>query len=161
MRIPLTSLRSLDLRDIRAIELRTDRVDRGSILVSDLAFSSWSRGTTTLPALPRLSIADAPVIQEGDSGTRTADFVVTLSRPSRHAVTAHVETSGFFFDPEIVVPLAREVTFAPGQTRRTVSVTIRANTSPQPDQQFNVALTTARNAALFDPWATGTVLDDD
>ena len=65
---------------------------------SDLAFNSWSRGTTTLPALPRLSIADVSAIQEGDSGTRTADFVMTLSRPSRHAVTAHVETSGFFFD---------------------------------------------------------------
>lgn len=161
VRIPLGMLRSLDLRDVRAVELRTDRVPRGSVLVSDLAFSSWSRGTTTLPSLPRLSIADAPAIEEGDSGTRTADFVLTLSRPSARPVTAHVETSGFFFDPEIVVPLAQQVTFEPGQTRRTVSVSIRANTSPQADQKFNVAVTTPVNAALFDPWASGIVLDDD
>jgi hypothetical protein len=161
VRIPMAMLRSLDVDDIRAVELRTDRIAQGAIFVSDLAFSRWSRGTTTLPALPSLSVSDTPTVREGDSGTRTADFVVTLSRPSRSRVTVHAETSGFFFDPEIVSPLAEELTFEPGQTRKTISVEIHGNTTPQSDQPFNVALTTPQNAALNDAWGTGLALDDD
>lgn len=96
--------------DIRAIEFRSNRVSQGTVFVSDLAFSNWSRGRTTLPSMPRLSIADAPVIRES---AKTADFVVSLSKPSSLPVTVHVETSGFSYDPEIITPIAEDLTFPP------------------------------------------------
>ncbi|MGW6278461.1 Calx-beta domain-containing protein [Kribbella sp. NPDC055071] len=161
VRIPLSRLRAVDLHAIRTIELRTDRIPHAAVFVSDLAFSRWSPGTTTLPSLPRLSIADAPTIEEGDRGSRTVEFAVTLSRPSSIPVTVHAETSGFFFDPAIVTPVAKELTFAPGQTVRPFSVVVHGNDVAQSDQHFNVALSVPHNAALADAWAAGTVLDDD
>jgi hypothetical protein len=44
------------------------------------------------------------------------------------------------------------VTFAPGQLRKTVTVQVHGNTTPQPDQRFNTTLATPHNAVLADAW---------
>lgn len=152
VRIPLKTT------DLKAVELRT--TNEGRIFISDLALSTPSRGRTTINQLPRISVADAAPIAEGNNTTQ-ANFTVTLNRPSHQQVTVHAETAGFTADPEIVLPLTTTVTFAPGETSKTVAVQIRGNTTAQPDQDFKLALAVPRNAITDDAWATGKVLDDD
>ncbi|MFC9687767.1 hypothetical protein ACFTSF_04455 [Kribbella sp. NPDC056951] len=161
---PKTLLRTvripLKTRALKAVELRTDRTSTGRIFISDLALSTPSRGRTTINQLPRISVADAAPIAEGNSTTKV-DFTVTLSRSSHQPITVHAETAGFTADPEIVRPLSTTITFAPGETRKTVAVQIHGNTTAQPDQDFKLALAVPRNAITDDAWATGKVLDDD
>ncbi|MFB6720167.1 hypothetical protein ACFCV3_08415 [Kribbella sp. NPDC056345] len=161
---PKTLLRTvripLKTTDLKAVELRTDRTTEGRIFISDLALSTPSRGRTTINHLPRISVADAAPIAEGNNTTEV-NFTVTLNRPSHQQITVHAETAGFTADPEIVLPLRTTITFAPGETRKTVAVQIRGNTTAQPDQDFKLALAVPRNAITDDAWATGKVLDDD
>ncbi len=159
---PKTLLRTvripLKTTNLKAVELRT--TNEGRIFISGLALSTPSRGRTTLNQLPRISVADAAPIAEGNN-TAKVNFTVTLNRPSHQQVTVHAETAGFTADPEIVLPLTTTIAFAPGETRKTVAVQIRGNTTAQPDQDFKLALAVPRNAITDDAWATGKVLDDD
>ncbi|GAB3937999.1 hypothetical protein GCM10029976_051850 [Kribbella albertanoniae] len=159
---PKTLLRTvripLKTTNLKAVELRT--ANEGRAFISDLALSTPSRGRTTLNQLPRISVSDAAPVAEGNSATKV-NFTVTLNRPSHQQVTVHAETAGFTADPEIVLPLTTTITFVPGETRKTVAVQIRGNTTAQPDQDFKLALAVPRNAITDDAWATGKVLDDD
>jgi hypothetical protein len=160
VRIPAAALKGIDLRDVRAIELRTDRASSGSVFVSDLAFSrpglGWS-GPARL--LPRLSASDVKV-QEGDSGVKNVDFWVTMSRPRIRPVTVYAETSGGEFG-DVIGDVVRHLVFKPGQTRQKVTVPIKANTRDGDDLPFNLVLSAPRDGLLADSFGSGLVLDDD
>ncbi|TWD74773.1 hypothetical protein FB561_6205 [Kribbella amoyensis] len=159
VRIPLTSLKGLDLRDVRAVELRTDRVARGSVFVSDLGFGKPGLGRPA-PAslLPKLSASSVKVV-EGDSGTRNVDFWVTMSRPSIRPVSVSVETNGDL--GTVVGEVSWQLVFEPGQTRQRVTVPVTANTRDGYDLLFNLVLSTPRDALLAESFGRGSVLDDD
>ncbi|WP_329002468.1 hypothetical protein OHA18_04995 [Kribbella sp. NBC_00709] len=159
VRIPVSSLKGIDLRDVRAVELRTDRVAIGSAYVSDLAFSSPGLGLSA-PAvlLPKLSASNVTV-KEGDKGTRMIDFWVTMSRPSIRPVSVYVETNGDL--GETVGDVARQLVFKPGQVRQKVSVLITANTRDSYDLPFSLVLSVPHNGLLNESFGHGLVLDDD
>jgi hypothetical protein len=159
VRIPVASLKGVNLRDVRAVELRTDRVAQGSVYVSDLAFSSPSAGLSA-PArlLPRLS-ASSVTVKEGNTGTRSMDFWVTLSRPSIRPVSVYVETNGELGDT--VGDLARKLVFKPGQVRQKVSVPVVANTRDSYHVPFSLVLSAPREGLLDRSFGHGLVLDDD
>jgi hypothetical protein len=158
VRIPVSSLKGVDLRDVRAVELRTDRVAGGSAYVSDLAFSSPSLGFSG-PAvlLPKLS-ASSVTVKEGDRGTRSMDFWVTLSRPSIRPVSVYVETNGELRASEGV---ARRLVFEPGQMRHKVPVTIEGNTRDSYDVPFDLVLSVPHGGLLDKSFGRGLVIDDD
>ncbi|TCO45459.1 Calx-beta domain-containing protein [Kribbella antiqua] len=159
VRIPVSSLKGVDLRDVRAVELRTDRVARGSAYVSDLAFSSPGLGFSAPAALlPRLSASNVTV-KEGDSGTKNMDFWVTLSRPSIRQVKVYVETNGEL--GETVGDVTRQLLFKPGQVRQKVSVPVAGNKRDSYDLPFSLVLSAPREALLDRPFGHGLVVDDD
>ncbi|WP_433161127.1 Calx-beta domain-containing protein [Kribbella sp. CA-247076] len=159
VRIPVGSLKGVDLRDVRAVEVRTDRVARGSAYLSDVAFSSPGVGLSA-PArlLPQLSASNVTV-QEGDRGTRAMDFWVTLSRPSIRPVSVYVETSGDL--GETVGDVTRQVVFKPGQVRQKVSVPVTGNTQKGFDVPFDLVLSAPREGLLNRSFGHGLVLEDD
>jgi hypothetical protein len=54
------------------------------------------------------------------------------------------------------------VTFAPGETVRTITVLVTGDTDPEPHEQFTVTLTQASgNVQIVVPSAQGTILNDD
>ncbi|MEV5964123.1 Calx-beta domain-containing protein [Kribbella sp. NPDC051952] len=159
VRIPLTSLKGVDLRDVRAVELRTDKVARGSAYVSDLAFSSPGLGFSAPAALlPKLSASDVTV-KEGDKGTKSMDFWVTMSRPSIRPVSVYVESNGEL--GETVGAVAKQLVFKPGQVRQKVSVPVTANTRDSYDLPFNLVLSVPREGLLDSSFGHGLVIDDD
>ena len=159
VRIPLAGLRGVDLRDVRAVELRTDRTRTGAVFLSDLTFGRPSLGRSGPSRLPRLSVPVDVRTTEGDTGTRSADFTIVMSRPSRQPVSVHAELFGDV--GSAITPVSRRVVLAPGRTRAKVSVPITPNTRDDEDSRFSLVLSVPHNALVADSFATGTVLDDD
>lgn len=159
VRIPVGTLKGVDLRDVRTVELRTDRVATGSAYVSDLAFSTPGLGLSA-PAvlLPKLSASNVTV-KEGDKGTHTVDFWVRMSRPSIRPVSVYVETNGDL--GESIGEVSRHLVFKPGQVRQKVTVPITGNTRDSYDLPFSLVLSAPHDALLDESFGHGLVLDDD
>jgi carbon monoxide dehydrogenase subunit G len=123
------------------------------------------RGVGTIlndEGVPSLSIDDVSVT-EGDGGTVNATFTVTLSAPSGQTVTVHYATAdGTAMAPGDYTAVDDTLlSFAPGETTKTVMVTVQGDTLDEPDEAFSASLTDAVNAAIADGQGTGTIIDDD
>ena len=113
--------------------------------------------------LPTLSIADPAPQNEGNAGTSTLTFNVTLSPSSASTVTVRVDTADgtATAGSDYVAIVNQTVTFAPGQTSMPVVVTINGDTTVESDETFFVNLSAPTNATIADGQATGTILNDD
>ncbi|MFC9687763.1 hypothetical protein ACFTSF_04435 [Kribbella sp. NPDC056951] len=158
VRIPLAGL-PLDLRDVRSVEIRTDRVARGTAYLADLSFSTPSLSHWRPRMLPVLSVADVDMV-EGDSGPRTADFKVRLSRVSPRPVTFWAEASGDFIS-DVVEPFHARVTIPAGHRSATIKVPLRPNKRDGDDVTFIMVLSGSTDAMIGRSLADGIVRDDD
>lgn len=117
--------------------------------------------TVTVSPLPTLSIADASV-DEGDAGTKTLSFVVTLSAASATTVTVDFVTAdGTATAGSDYQAAGGTLNFAPGVTSQNVTVTINGDTLHETDETFTVTLSNAAGARVTDGSATGSILNDD
>ncbi|MBV9495282.1 MAG: right-handed parallel beta-helix repeat-containing protein, partial [Acidobacteria bacterium] len=110
---------------------------------------------------PVVSIGDVSQA-EGNSGTSGFTFNVTLSAPSEKTVTVSYATSnGTATAGSDYVAATGTVTFAPGVTTQTVTITVLGDTANEPNETFNVTLSSAVNATIGTAVGTGTIVDDD
>ncbi|MBM7789208.1 choice-of-anchor P family protein [Tenggerimyces flavus] len=108
-----------------------------------------------------LSIGDVSV-PEGDSGTTSATFAVTLDEASPEPVTVRFTTSdGTATAPSDFVATSGEVTFAPGAISQQIVVPVVGDTAVEPDETFTVNLSAATGATIADGQGVGTIVDDD
>jgi chitinase len=114
------------------------------------------------PAAPTLSIADVSVA-EGDSGSTTATFTVTLSAASADTVTVDfattddtAKTGGGDYDAA-----SGTLSFAPGTTTQTIDVTVHGDTVTEANELFDVTLSNPVNATLATAVAVATITNDD
>ena len=116
----------------------------------------------TAPVVPpTLSIANAAVA-EGNSGTSTMAFTVTLSRATDKAVTVGYSTAnGTATAGQDYTATAGTLTFAAGTTSQKVNVAITGDTAVEPTETFTVKLANPGNATLGTATATGTITNDD
>ena len=106
-----------------------------------------------------LSVADAEATEEEDG---TMDFVVTLAPAASDAVTVDYATSdGTATAGEDYAATSGTLTFAAGDTTKTISVPIVDDAADDGGETFTLSLGNASGAALGDAEATGTILDDD
>lgn len=114
-------------------------------------------------ALPTVSIGTPATVFEGNTGTKVITFPVTLTNASDQTITVHYATA----DGTATVAgndyLAKSgnVTFAPGETTKNVSITIKGDTTAEANETFTVTLTAPTTATLGTAVATGTIGDDD
>ncbi|MFT3807111.1 Calx-beta domain-containing protein [Arenimonas sp.] len=115
-------------------------------------------GVTT----PTLSIADVS-ISEGNSGTKSATFTVTLSAAASAAVTYDIATSNgtATAGSDYVASSLAAQSIAAGQTSKTFSVTINGDTTAESDETFTVTLANPSGATVADGSAVGTITNDD
>lgn len=110
---------------------------------------------------PSLSISDATVV-EGNSGTQTATFTVTLSAASASTVTVNYATAnGTATAGSDYAATNGTLTFAPGETTKTVSVTVNGDTLFESNETYFVNLSNPSNATLNDSQGLGTITNDD
>jgi hypothetical protein len=116
--------------------------------------------TATVAGLPSLSINNVTVT-EGDSGAVPATFTVTLTSPSSQAVTVDYFTSdGTATAPSDYQPTLGTLTFTPGQTTRTITVSVNGDLVPEPAETFFVNLMNPTNATITTPQGTGVIVDN-
>jgi len=112
-------------------------------------------------ALPSLSIDDVSV-NEGNSGTTTATFTVSLSAASGQTVSVNYATAdGTATAGSDYVARSGTLTFTPGTTAQGVAVTVNGDTAVEPNETFSVGLSGASNASIARATGTGTILNDD
>ncbi|MEP7341593.1 MAG: choice-of-anchor Q domain-containing protein [Acidobacteriota bacterium] len=113
------------------------------------------------PPPPTLAINDVSK-NEGNSGTTAFDFTVTLSPASAQTVTvAYISGGGTATAGSDYVPVEGLLTFAPGQTTRTITVQVNGDTTVEPDETFFVNLRSPTNATIADEQGHGTIVNDD
>ena len=124
-----------------------------------------SQGTGTITnddAVPTLSINDVAVA-EGNAGTTTLGFTVTLSAVSGQTVTVGYATANGTATTADGDYLAASgtLTFAPGVTTQPVSVTVNGDVKDEPNETLLVNLSGPTNATILDGQGIGTITDDD
>src|SRR5207344_2983243 len=110
---------------------------------------------------PRISVGDASVT-EGNAGTSPVNFSVTLSATSPQEVRVDYQTSdGTASAGSDYVAASGTLTFAPGQTTRTVPVSVNGDALDEPNERFYLNLANPIDGALGNPDGQATILDDD
>jgi hypothetical protein len=111
--------------------------------------------------VPSLSINDVS-LPEGNTGTTAAVFTVSLSGASGQPVTVHYATGdGSAVTPGDYAAASGTLTFAPGVTVQTVSVSVLGDALNEGDETFTVTVDGPVNATLARSMGTGTILNDD
>jgi len=144
--------------------------DNGGTANGGVDTSAAQALTITITGKPSLSIANASVI-EGNGGCNTTPmpFTVTLSAPSSQAVTVNYQTlngtasgdSSCTTRSKGYMTASGTLTFASGETSKTITIQIVGDTVTEPSQTLDVRLTNAVNATVTRAEGIGTILDDD
>ncbi|MBD2091798.1 glycoside hydrolase family 9 protein [Microcoleus sp. FACHB-1515] len=112
-------------------------------------------------ALPTLSIADR-TIAEGNTGTAPATFDVQLSQASQQTVTVQYATAnGTATAGSDYTASTNTLRFAPGETKKTITVGVLGDTIAESNETFSVRLSGATNATIADGEGVGTITNDD
>jgi Calx-beta domain/PKD domain/RTX calcium-binding nonapeptide repeat (4 copies) len=112
------------------------------------------------PPPPTLSISDVTTTEE--EWTTSVDFTVTLSRASNQTVfVTYATADGTAVAGSDYNPTSGTLMFAPGETTKTVSVSIYGDLIVEPDETFTLNLSDPVNATLDHATGTGTILNDD
>ena len=109
---------------------------------------------------PAIGIDDV-VMTEGDSGTRSAVFTVSLSALSGQSVSVDFSTADGTATAGVDYAAgAGTVVIPAGTANETVTVVVIGDTDPEPDETFFVNLSNPTNATIADAQGVGTITDD-
>jgi Ca2+-binding RTX toxin-like protein len=101
-------------------------------------------------------------ITEGNAGSKTATVTVTLTGSSPNKVTVDYATlDGSATAGSDYVKKSGTLTFNPGETKKTVNITINGDTQSEGDETFSLNLSNPQGAKLNTSKATVTIQDDD
>jgi hypothetical protein len=141
---------------------------QGKTLTVRLTITSAGSSTTKLArfpirALPKptITVGDAS-IAEGNEGSASLNFPITLSAATPLTVTVRYTTSGGLATAGTdYTSRAGQLTFRPGQRAATLAVAVVGDIDVEPDETFTVTLSNAVNATIADGTGTGTIVNED
>ncbi len=117
--------------------------------------------------VPEVSIvADVPSVAEGDGGEQTVTFTVSLTMASDEDETVAWSVAGSGTQPanfaDILGDTSGVLTFAAGETEKTISITLRGDTQYEANETFSVVLGVLSEGLWRGPsTATMTIENDD
>jgi hypothetical protein len=111
---------------------------------------------------PALSISDVS-LAEGRSGVTYFVFTVSLSAASDKTVSVDYATANGTATTanSDYVATSGTLTFAPGETTKTITVQVKGDRKKEANETFYLNLSAALNALLEDGQGRGTILNDD
>jgi hypothetical protein len=132
------------------------------------AFIADNRGVGTIvnddkvaPPKPLVSISDVTGV-EGNTGTRSFVFTITLSAPAPGAISVKYATSnGTASSSSDYTAKSGTVNFAAGETSKTVTITVKGDVTKEVDETFFVTLTNPIGASINKGVGKGTIRNDD
>ena len=125
---------------------------------------STATGTGTITNDDSGLAIDSPSVAEGDSGSVNLVFTVTLDPASASQVTVNyartggTATSGTDFT---ALAASTTLTFAAGETSKTITVSVTGDTINEADETVIVTLSGASGADIDTASGTGTITDND
>ena len=112
-------------------------------------------------AFPAISISDASV-KEGNSGTNTLSFTVSLSTVGARQVQVDFVThDGSASASSDYQAVAGRLSFGTGETSKQVTVKVNGDTTVETDEQLSVELSSPIGATITDGYGIGTIRNDD
>ena len=111
---------------------------------------------------PSLSVGEATVV-EGNAGIQYGEVRVNLSAPSATTVTVNYATAdgtATAADNDYLA-VSGKLTFAPGETSKSVQVGVVGDRIGEPDEYFYVNLGGAQNAKIAQRQGIVTIVDDE
>ena len=113
------------------------------------------------PVVPTISVGDASVV-EGNSGTKQMVFTVSLSQAATGPVTVNYATAnGTATAGQDYVAKSGTVTFAAGETQKTISITVNGDKVAELNETLALNLSSPSGATIADGAAVGTILTDE
>lgn len=111
---------------------------------------------------PSISVTNVTV-GEGDSGSTTALFTLSLSAPSARNISVRVTTESFSAQSGVdFLPISYvTVSFSPGETTKTIPVQVLGDVIAEPNEEFGIFLDLPVNVTISEISWTGTIIDDD
>jgi len=141
---PVDQCSPLELREVRLNETMPVTLSDGRVCIQ-----------------PGISIDD-PTVTEGDNGTSSLVFTVRLSAASSQAASVQYRTvDETATAPSDYTAVTGDVIFDPGETSKSIEITVLGDTSVEPDESFTVELFGATGALIVKGEGTGTILNDD
>jgi probable HAF family extracellular repeat protein len=121
-----------------------------------------SQGTGTIvDDEPRISINDVSK-NEGNNGTSPFTFTVALTSASAVPIsTAFATADGSAKSPEDYEVKSGTITFAVGETSKTISVLVKGDKKREAQEVFYVNLSSAGGGFILDSQGTGVIRNDD
>lgn len=111
---------------------------------------------------PTISIASNITLTEGNSGTKTAQFIIRLSRSSNQEVKVDFATlNGSATPGSDYVAKSGTLTFAAGETEKIVSIEINGDTLVEGNETFLLRLSNAVNGSITGNDGRATIVNDD
>ncbi len=121
--------------------------------------SEFSEGEVVIS--PSFTLEDITLTEE-NSDITNAIFTVTLSAALNQLTTVDYATvDDTATSPEDYTATSGTLRFNPGETTKTITVAIAADTLDEPNEQFVITLSNPVNAAIATPQAIATITDDD
>ena len=136
-------------------------------LLGTPAITRMTTAGTVTNLIGRVPVAELIVpsgasIAEGNSGTTNLQVPVTLNKPSTQTITAQWTTefvpnapAGQADPATDYTPANGIVTFAPGQTSNTVTISVKGDTLVEPDEYIVVSFSNPTNAKVGGFWGLG------
>ena len=144
----------------------TATVETGAGYTVDATNNSASVTVNDDDALPTLAI-DSPSVAEGDAGSTTLSYTVTLTGETEQEVTVDYADAGVAgggtatSGADYTAITAGTLTFAPGTTTQNIDVTVMGDTMDEPNETVILTLSGETNATITTPDGTGTITNDD
>lgn len=116
-------------------------------------------GTTT-PEIPKLSIQDINRFE--GNGQSVFQFKVRLNKASTETVEVDYQTLASSAEAQNdFIPTQGTLVFNPNDLEQSIDVEIVTDTFKEPDEQFEIVLSNAKNAQISRDKALGTIRNDD
>lgn len=133
----------------------------GATLAAAAATATILNDDTAPVVLPAATVSDISVV-EGSAGQKFATFTVNLSRAATTAVSlAYATQDGTAKAGTDYAATTGTLSFAAGETSKTVSVAVLGDTAAEANETFQLALSAASGATLARAAATATIVNDD
>ena len=132
-----------------------------TVAIKDRTTSVTRVATFPVQGPPSGSIGDSSVT-EGNTGTTTMSFPVTLSAASAQPVSVTYATAdGTATAPSDYATASGTLTFNPGEKSKTISVVVVADTVIEQDEAFSITISGPVGATIEVATANGRITNDD
>ncbi|HYI38892.1 MAG TPA: Calx-beta domain-containing protein, partial [Allosphingosinicella sp.] len=113
------------------------------------------------PPIPVASVGDVSIV-EGNGGVSYVSFTVSLSFAPTGPVTIDYTTAdGTALAGSDYVATSGQVSFAAGETTKTVAIPVIGDTRPESAESFTLSLSNPSGATIGDSSGTATITNDD